>query len=35
MRGIITLVFSGGVIYNRLLRVRLAYYFVDFILFFL
>ncbi len=29
-RGITTLVFSGGVIHNRLLRARLAFYLSDF-----
>lgn len=34
MRGITTLVFSGGVIHNRLLRARLAHYLADFTLLF-
>ncbi|ONG05594.1 carbamoyltransferase HypF, partial [Escherichia coli] len=34
MRGITTLVFSGGVIHNRLLRTRLAHYLADFTLLF-
>ncbi|EAV9010794.1 [NiFe] hydrogenase metallocenter assembly protein HypF, partial [Salmonella enterica] len=33
-RGITTLVFSGGVIHNRLLRARLAFYLSDFKLLF-
>ena len=34
MCGITTLVFSGGVIHNRLLRARLAHYLADFTLLF-
>lgn len=34
MRGITTLVFSGGVTHNRLLRTRLAHYLADFTLLF-
>lgn len=34
MRGITTLVFSGGVIHNRLLRTRLSHYLADFTLLF-